>query len=126
MARVFTRPARAFRNGKLHIFQVGDEAPDWVTNPALFAEHTDAPEPVEPVTDAPQVLADKSIKELRLIAENLGISKAGSKAELVGRIEAHVTPPVTDDTDLRIRAINDGVEGAEEMSDAELEAIYEG
>ena len=131
----------------------GDVAPDWVTNPALFAEGDATPAVVSGVITAEQVeagsitvenpapspastddLSALGIKELRKLAEEAGVAKSGSKEEIANRLRAKrdadaeaANNDAENDTrdELVAKAAALGAEGAENMTDAELAAVVE-
>ncbi len=136
--------------GVLETYGPGDEAPDWVTNAALFTDPDAATDDGDDTTAAaggktPPVtegdgLDDLTAKKLAALAEAEGIAKTGSKTVLIERIRGHraaaagieLTPVVEDtglvnDRDVLVaRAIELGFDDVDDnTSEVELQALID-
>ncbi len=136
--------------GVLETYGPGDEAPDWVTNAALFTTPNAANEDGEDTTPpeggaatTPVVegdgLDDLTGKQLAELAEAEGIAKTGSKKVLIDRIRGHRAAsagieltPVVEDTGLGndrevlvARAIELGFDVDDNTSEVELQALID-
>src|SRR5690606_22122018 len=92
-----------------------------------------APEPPANA-DVKDEFSDLGIKELRELAEEAGVAKAGSKEEIANRLRAKRDADSdagkndddsADRAELVAKATAAGIEGAEDMTDAELAAVVE-
>lgn len=128
--------------GVLETYGPGDEAPEWVTNTALFTTadtaEEDGDDSSEPATDG-DGLDDKTGKELADLAEAEGIAKSGSKQVLIDRIRGHraassdiALKPVAEDEGLVndrevlvARAVELGFEVDDNTSEVELQALID-
>lgn len=147
--KVLTGHVSRVINGVPVILAPGDPAPDWVTNPELLA---DAPRKAAPATPAPPTatapvtpsvgdgLDALNLKELQEAAEAAEVSKKGSKKEIADRIrakQAAAEPAATsegakesdesnsDRGEMLAKAQELGIEDAEDLTDAELQAALE-
>lgn len=134
MVKKLTGHVHRLEAGVLVSFQPGDDAPDWVTNPALLTETDNAPEdpedahvvdPVNPVDDVDSL----GIHDLRALAEQVGVSKSGKKADIKARIVAKRAEPVETTDPGRDALIEKakalGIEVDDNWSDIELQVLIE-
>lgn len=151
-SKIITRgTVHLMRDGERVTLRAGDKVPDWavITNPNVIGDAPDETRqaPVTttstpatpPVTttvnsgDTATVSSEPSVKELRALAKTLGVSGAGSKADIAARIAEKQEAPVVDaaaeaDSDraaLEERARAAGHEVDENTTDDELEALLE-
>lgn len=142
--RILTKHVHRLNLGVLESHAPGEPAPDWVTNTDAFidaeqdvtATATTAPAstPSDTSVEVTDDLTDLDGAGLKDVADELGIPKSGSKAELRERIRAKRAADAAEsdeDTDtaraaLIEQAIAAGHEVDDSMSDAELQVLIEG
>lgn len=138
---ILTGWVHRLEDGILKSYGPGDVAPDWVTNKKILT--TDAPVKSEDTTATstektpePVVTGDDldglAGKELKAIADELGVAKNGSLDAIRDRIRAkraEAEPEPDEDADraaLVEMAKTLGLEVDDNMSDVELQVLIEG
>lgn len=142
-----TGTVHRLHEGVLESLHAGDEAPDWVTNPAVLtdvgpngdqsANSTPPTSPTRPTgsteNEITDDLTDLNGKALAEIAGELGLKKTGSKAALTAAIRAKraesAPAPAAEEDAERAALIESlkakGVEVDESLTEAELAALAE-
>lgn len=139
---ILTGHVHRLENGVLVSYKPGDVAPDWVTNPNILKSADGDPVNQDDTSDASSDetetgdgLDDLSGDALKEIAEDLGIAKSGSKADVRDRIRAKRAEIAAanngddDDSDraaLIQKAKELGHEVDDSLSDTELQVLIEG
>lgn len=142
---ILTAHVHRLHKGVLESHRPGDVAPEWVTNPALFATSDVADDVANDDTADVSTettgdgLDDMTGKELADLAGREGIAKSGSKGVLIDRIRAHREaaagielapaagdPELINDREVLVaRATELGFEINEYTSEVELQALID-
>lgn len=133
---ILTGWVHRLEEGVLKSYGPGDVAPEWVTNKKILTtERVKSDDTTEPSTDETETTGDDldalAGKELKAIADELGVAKNGSLDAIRDRIRAKRDESEPDDEDAEHAALVEkaqalGIDVDENMTDVELQVLIEG